>query len=196
METDPDRCGLPSVVFDTGFDMEAWIDWACKVPALFYYRNRNLVPGDGIPFDEILLRAGAKGLTMADWELQLSSIFTDVRSYTYIEVRCADLQPDHLAMAVPALWTGILYHPGALEAALRLGSCIDGHGKWLDAMASASRHGLDGEAGGRPIRELAAEMLRLSGTGLTGGAACAAGPDDPSLPLRLLDQELELQALK
>lgn len=196
METDPDRCGLPSVVFEPGFDMEAWIDWACTVPTLFYYKNRNLVPGGGIPFDRVLEHAGCKGLTMADWELQLSSIFTDVRSYTYIEVRCADLQHDHLAFAVPALWTGILYHGDSLAAGLELGSPVDDYGKWREAMESAARHGLDGEAGGRPIRELAAEMLRLSAAGLSGGAACSTGLEDPVSPLRLLDEELDLGALK
>jgi len=190
--TDPDRCMLPAAVFHESFDLEAWVDWLCTVPALFDLDNQSLVAGNGIPFHEILKRTGIDAPTMVDMKLLLSSLFTDVRSSTYIEIRCADLQPDHLAMAVPTLWTGILYHPRALDAAPDLGACVDDHSLWREAMYSASRDGLRGEAGGYSLRDLAVELLGLSRDGLESGAKCTSGTDDPAAHLRLLDRKLGL----
>ena len=112
--------------------------------------------------------------TLADWELHLSSIFTEVRSYAYIEVRSADLQPDDLILSVPALWTGLFYDDDALAAALELGRGHDSHAAWRAAMDSAARLGMDGTAGDHALRDLAAEMLGIA-AGTLRGRAHAAG---------------------
>ena len=105
-----------------------------------------------------------------DWQLHLSSVFTEVRSYAYIEVRSADLQPDDLILSVPALWTGLFYDDDALAAALELGRGHDSHAAWRAAMDSAARLGLDGTAGDHGLRDLAAEMLGIAAGALRGGA--------------------------
>jgi len=191
-ETDPDRCSLPPVVFDPGFGIEAWVDWVLRVPTVFQQRARGLVSAAGVPFQDFL---GHKGFTAAGldaWELHLSTIFTEVRSYSYLEVRCADLQPDPRILAVPALWTGILYHPEALEQAVRACSGHADHAAWLEAMDSAARDALGGSAGRRPLRELAGKILGASIYGLRNGAACAGRAEDPAVPLLRLAHELGL----
>jgi len=176
-ETDPARCRLPEVVFDPGFGLEAWLDWILQVPTIFRHRARGLVPAGGPPFAQLLDRTGCDAIRQEDWETHVSTIFTEVRSYTYIEVRSADLQPDHLAFSVPTFWTGILYEAGALEAALDLCSCFGEYQAWNEAMEIAARLGLDGSVGGRSLRELASQALVLSARGLD-DAACA---DDPAV---------------
>ena len=68
-----------------------------------------------------------------------SSIFTEVRSYTYLEVRSADMQPEELVMAVPSFWTGLLYDDAALDDALELGRPFDSPAAWRRAMDAAWR---------------------------------------------------------
>ena len=172
-ETDPERCDLPPVVFDPQFGIDAWVDWVCEVPTLFLRRGSGLVPSPRASFRTLLDRQGCDGVTMEDWELHLSSIFTEVRSYTYVEVRSADLQPLDLALAVPALWTGLLYDEAALDDALRIGRPFDDHGAWRRAMDTAARRGLAGTSDGISLADKAAQMVARAGEGLRAGAACA-----------------------
>jgi CTP:molybdopterin cytidylyltransferase MocA len=106
--------------------------------------RHRLAPVGGPPFRALLDRAGCDAVTMEDWELHLSSIFTEVRSYTYVEVRSADLTPDDRILAVPALWTGILYDDDALDRALSTREAV------RQRFRVAARDGRRGE--GRPVR--------------------------------------------
>jgi glutamate--cysteine ligase len=181
-ETDPDRCDLPPAVFEPGFGIEAWADFILDVPTIFTQRSRGLC-ASGVPFRQLLDCSGCEAVSLEDWELHLSTIFTEVRSYTYIEARSADLLPDPEIFAVPAFWTGILYHPEALREALALGSGHATHQGWRSAMDSAARKGLDGQAGGRPLRELAGRALALSTWGLANGAVAAPASGAPPAAL-------------
>lgn len=176
-ETDPQRCGLPPIVFDPGFGIEAWLDWVLQVPTIFLHRARGRVPVGGVPFGTLLERAGCTAVRQEDWETHISTVFTDVRSYNYIEVRSADLIPDSLAFSVPSFWTGILYHDDSLTAATELVGEATAYEAWLESMDSAARLGLEGRIGNRPLREVAAEALSISLRGLKDGAACVGGTD-------------------
>jgi len=172
-ETDPARCGLPEKVFDPAFSMGDWLDWVLDVPTIFRHRARGLVPAGGVAFSRLMRHVGCDAIKPEDWESHLSTIFTEVRSYTYIEVRSADLQPDHLAAAVPAFWTGILYDDGSLDEALDLGSSFDAPDRWAETMEAAARFGTTGATGGERIRDLASRALSLSRDALRSGARCA-----------------------
>jgi glutamate--cysteine ligase len=172
-ETDPDRCDLPDAVFEPRFGIDRWVDWVCDVPTLFLRRENGLVASGGTPLRALLNRCGCDAVTLDDWELHLSSIFTEVRSYSYIEVRSADFQPGPLVLAVPALWTGLLYDDGALDDALAMGRPFDGPAAWRRGMDEAARHGLSGVVDGTPIAELAANAVARASKALMHGAACA-----------------------
>jgi glutamate--cysteine ligase len=189
-ETDPDRCGIPSIAFEPDFDMARWLDWVLSVPTIFRHRARGLVPTGGVPFRDLMGLSGCQALKIDDWETHASTIFTDVRSYTYIEIRCADLLPDGWAFGVPAFWAGLLYHEDALDGALALGQPCDDAARWSEAMFSAGRLGLDGMASGRNLRELAAEAVRLALHGLEHGAACVVDPAHSVTPLRALAERV------
>ena len=51
------------------------------------------------------------------------------------------------------------------------------HEGWRESMDSASRLGLAGRIGKRPIAEVAAEALSISLRGLNSGAACVGDTD-------------------
>jgi glutamate--cysteine ligase len=176
-ETDPDRCDLPDIVFEPQFGIDAWVEWVCDVPTLFLRRENGLIASGGTPLRALLDRCGCDAVTMEDWELHLSSIFTEVRSYGYIEVRSADLQPGPLILAVPSFWTGLLYDDGALDDALALGKPFDSPAAWRRGMDEAARLGLSGRIDGVPIAELAARAVARSAESLRSGASCAGAGD-------------------
>lgn len=192
-ETDPDRCGLPGIVFEDGFGLESWMGWVLDVPTIFRHRARGLVPAGGVPFSRLMQYTACDAVTAVDWESHISTIFTDVRSYTYIEVRSADLQPDDRILAVPALWTGLLYHDDSLEAVLELARDLDDYAAWRAAMEAAARHGLDATAGDERIRAMAAEALSVAIRGLAGGAACVGDPAAPVASLEALARRHDLK---
>jgi len=184
-ETDSDRCDLPDIVFDPRFGIDAWVEWVCDVPTLFLRRESGLIASGGTPLRALLAQSGCDAVTLDDWELHLSSIFTEVRSYSYIEVRSADLQPGPLVLAVPAFWTGLLYDDSALDSALSLGKLFDSPAAWRRGMDEASRRGLAGVVNGVSIAKLAAAAVALSIKGLGSGAACAGTGDGAEALLRL-----------
>jgi len=171
-ETDDDRCLLPPIVFEDNFAMERWVDWLLDVPLLFRRDGDGLLPPDGRSFRQLLEGPGGSDLQLDDWATHCSSIFTEVRSYTYMEVRSADLQPDDRAFAVPTCWTGTLYDDDALDAALEAGDGLD-HTGWLEAMDSAARLGLDGKQGRFGLRDLAARSLAAAVRAIHCGIPCA-----------------------
>ena len=189
-ETDPDRCGLPPVVFTDTFDIEHWIDYILDVPTFFLRRDGRLVATDGVPFRRLI--TDSEKLGIEDWATHVSTIFTDIRACSYIEVRCADLLPDDRAFAVPTFWTGTLYDDEALEAAQELGHGLDGEG-WSRAMLSAARQGLDGKIGRFGIREAAERAVTAAVRGLAAGAPCAGDPSEAVRPLERLADHLGLE---
>jgi glutamate--cysteine ligase len=189
-QTDDDRCGLPAVVFSDGFDLERWVDWMLDVPLLFRRRDGELVPADGSTFRQVLEGPDGPNLDMDDWATHCSSIFTEVRSFGYMEVRSADLQPDGCALAVPTFWTGMLYDDDALGAVLDDGAGIE-HAAWLEAMDSAARRGLDGVYGGRSLREIAVRLLATAARAFERGIPCS-GDGAPVRHLESLSSRLAL----
>jgi gamma-glutamylcysteine synthetase len=115
-----------------------------------------------------------------------------VRSYTYIEVRCADLLPDDEAFAVPCFWTGLFYHDDSLAAAAELGAPFDDAATWNRAMAVAAKDGLDGQVDGHSLREMARRAVAIAVEGLERGAACAGDAVGPVGHLERLATRHEL----
>jgi len=140
----------------------------------FRRQGDGLASPDGSTFRQLLEGPECASLEMEDWASHCSGIFTEVRCYTYLEVRTADLQPDDLAFAVPTFWAGTLYDDDAIDAALDACGDLD-HAAWRRAMDSAAKHGLDGTAGGWGLRELAARSLTAAVRGLEHGLPCAGG---------------------
>ena len=182
-ETDPDRCGLPAVVFQDGFGLERWLDHLLQVPTIFRHRSRALAPAGGVPFADLLQTPGCDAPRHAEWETHLSTIFTEIRAYSYIEVRSADLLPDERAFEVPTFWTALLYDDDARGAALERVAAWDDHDRWTNALQDASRQGLDAVSGGIELRALAQDVLKLAHD----GAARAACVGDAAAAQQTID---------
>jgi glutamate--cysteine ligase len=184
---DPDRCGILPFVFERDFGYRDYAEWAYDVPMFFLVRDHRYLAAKGVTFRQFVEHGiGEHRATLDDWDLHLTTVFPEVRLKRFIEVRGADCGPKEFICALPALWKGLLYDAAAGEAASGLSQ------DWTlaerdDALVSAARLGLAGEAGGRPMLELAGELLEISASGLGRIAqAGGLGPDERAFldPLR------------
>ncbi len=164
-ETDNARCGLIPGAFEDGFGFAGHVNNALDTPMMFLYRD-GWVPMQGMPFRQFLAEGHAgQSATWADWNLHLSGTFTDVRLKSYMEIRTADALPCPLPMTVPAFWFGLLYDETALAGAEAL---VDGYSyEQTEALIGpVARMGLAAESRGRPLLELAQQLVELAQDGL------------------------------
>jgi glutamate--cysteine ligase len=190
-DTDPQRTGMLPFVFDDGFGYESYVDYILDVPMYFVFREGKYIDASGLSFRDFLdgkLSAlpGEKP-RQSDWWDHLSTAFPEVRLKSFLEMRGADGGPWNRICALPALWVGLLYDQGALDAAWDLVK------NWTmeerEALRNAvPRLGLDAPvAGGRTLRDLAPEVLGIARAGLTARAMLNSSGDNETGFLGALD---------
>ncbi len=169
-DTDPARTGMLPFVFDEGFGYQRYVDYMLDVPMYFVYRDGQYLDVAGLNFRDFLngnLSALPGELpTMADWNDHLSTAFPEVRLKSFLEMRGADGGPWNKICALPALWVGLLYDQGALDAAWDLvkGWDIAGQQRLRDEVPA---RGLNATApDGRTLRDVAREVLAIAHAGL------------------------------
>ena len=164
--TDATRCGLIEKKFFSRPQFSSYVDYALKVPIIFIIRDNRWIGVKDMNFSDYL-RDGYQSYraTWDDWELHLSTIFTEVRVKGYVELRCTDSQRMQLAPAVVALWKGILYSKEMCRAAWSLVKNVS----WEELCRlyfAVPREGLKTKLGGVSFLDLAKELLRISSSGL------------------------------
>jgi glutamate--cysteine ligase len=178
LKTDPRRCGVLPFGLREDIRVEDVVDWALGLPMIYRPLPDGYGPAPSRPFGALLDEGfddGAKP-TPRDWISHLSQVWTDVRVRATLELRAADGPSYPDIPALPALWTGLTYHPASCAAATEL---LAGY-KVADFRAVERElpvHGLDTFLGGAPVRELAAELVRIARAGLR--ARVEAGLERP-----------------
>lgn len=165
---DPARTRIIPVTLREDFTIDRFIDWALDVPMIHRATpDGGRRPAPPVPFRALLAKGFEDGTkpTVRDWRDHLSQIFPDVRLRDTLELRAVDGLPYPALAAVPAFWSGLTYHAPAREAVWELLRDItpEQHYAALDDIAI---RGMDAALAGRPVREVAAELLRLSEAGL------------------------------
>ena len=128
--------------------------------------------------------------TIKDWADHTSTIFPEVRLKQYLEMRGADAGPVSRLCALPALWTGILYDPAAQAAAWDLckhWTVEDRAGLIRDV----PRLALNAEVAGRPVRDVARDMVAIAARGLHARGRLSGGLVDESSYLGELEDIAE-----
>ncbi len=173
-DTDPARTGMLPFVFEDGFGYERYADYALNVPMYFVYRDGKYIDAAGQSFRDFLegklpALPGEKP-TIGDWNDHLSTAFPEVRLKSFLEMRGADGGPWSRICALPALWVGLLYDQGALNAAWDLVKdwSIEDRQILRDGVPKL---GLDTPLpGGRTLRDIAAPVLEIAQAGLAARA--------------------------
>jgi glutamate--cysteine ligase len=178
LETDEDRCGLLPFVFEPDFSFRDYVEWALDVPMFFLVRGARYIPVQAMTFRRFIAE-GFEGATatMRDWETHLSTLFPEVRLKRYIELRGADAGPMPMAIALGALWRGLLDDRDARAAAWEL-VAKPSFAERQALRQEVPRAALQARLGGRPLQELALELVRIADAGL---ARLPGGTDDRPL---------------
>ena len=175
---DEARTGMLPFVFEDGFGYDAWVDYVLDVPMYFVYRDGRYIDALGQSFRDFLngrLPAlPGEVPTLSDWADHMTTVFPEARVKKYIEMRGADGGPWRRLCALPALWVGLLYDQGALDAAWDLVKDWD-HETREGLRRAAARDGLAGQAGGVRLDELSRQVLDVAEAGLKSRARPGAG---------------------
>ena len=189
-DTDPDRTGLLGFVFEEGFGFETYARYALDVPMYFVKRDGKYIDVAGQSFRDFMdgRLPGLPGErpTIKDWEDHTTTLFPEVRLKTFLEMRGADSGPLDMLCALPALWIGLLYDDAALHAALDLvkgWSLADMQG----LRDTVPRLGLKAQIAGRPLRDVAVDMVAIARQGLAARAVASDAANDETGHLEALE---------
>jgi glutamate--cysteine ligase len=162
--TDPDRTGLLPQLFLEGAGFATYVDSALDVPMYFIQRGGQFLDltQERCTFRRFL-RQGHLGhrATLADWDLHLSTLFTEARLRPQIELRSADSLPPRLTLAVAALAKGLFYDSRAMAETWSLFRQQD-HSARLQLNRDSWRLGLRAPMGDRTLREVGIDVLAIA----------------------------------
>ena len=183
-DTDPDRSGMPAVMFQDGFGFERYVEWLLDVPMYFVLRDGVYHDVAGQSFRKFMT-AGLEELpgiraTLGDFADHMTTAFTDVRVKRFLEMRGADAGRPDLMVAQSAFWTGLLYDNSTLREAekLMLAQPVD---EYLRLRSLVPMHALDTPFGTSTVRDLARELIVMAAAGLRSRAFLdARGRDERS----------------
>ena len=190
-DTDPDRSGMPPVMFEPGFGFERYVEWLLDVPMYFILRNGAYQDVAGQSFRSFMAGtlhnvAGARA-TLGDFADHMTTAFTDVRLKKFLEMRGSDAGRPDMMLAQSAFWTGLLYDEAALEAADAL---VRNHpwDVYAAARQAVPRLGLDAPVPGGTLRDLARDAVALSQDGMRARRELDDAGEDETKFLAPLDE--------
>lgn len=176
LETDAARTGGVPCIYDEGFTIRGFVDYAGGVPLMFVRRADDYLTNDEIMDARVSFADYACGTSslaaslagefrFTDWHNHLSTLFNDVRLKNYLELRMCDCVDATNALAFAAMWKGLLYDADALFEASKIAP------RWrredaLGLQKEVARHGLAARFGAVKVLPLAKELVRLSAAGL------------------------------
>ncbi|HMJ55914.1 MAG TPA: glutamate-cysteine ligase family protein [Polyangiaceae bacterium] len=187
LAVDPDRQGLLPSLWKADSSFNAYIEWALDVPMFLIKRNGKVIANTGQTF-RTFWKEGLQGekADVHDWELHLNTLFPEVRLKHTIEVRGNDSQSIHLAAAIPALFTGILYDATALAESEKLVASFT-----FDEMESlrseVAKLGLAARLRGKPVADTAQTLLGIAQRGLARRGRRSSDGQDETVHLAPLE---------
>ena len=181
---DDARTGLLPFAFEPGMGYQRWVDYVLDVPMYFVYRDGRYINALGQSFRDFmkgrLPALPGEVPTLSDWADHLTTVFPEARVKKFIEMRGADGGPWRRLCALPALWVGLIYDQGALDAAWDL--CRGWSAEQRDGLrVAAARDGLQGSHGALRLHDIAREVVAIAEAGLKARARPGQGglvPDE------------------
>lgn len=158
-KTDPDRTGIPFIIFERDFGYRSWIEMVLDVPMYFIRREQNYHDVAGASFRDFIAH-GLKGFhaTVRDFIDHMTTVFTEVRLKPILELRSADSLPIPFANALTALSAALFYDDKAKNRAQEIFSDVT-HAELATFRNSVIDRGRSAEFRGQKVFELAKKLL-------------------------------------
>jgi glutamate--cysteine ligase len=192
-DTDNARAGGLPFAFEAGMGYERYLDYVLDVPMYFVIRDGRFINCAGESFRRFmegkLPQLPGERPVMRDFSDHVTTAFPDVRLKRYLEMRGADSGPWRRLCALPAFWTGLLYHQPSLDAAWDLVKNWTAEDR-ENLRASVPREGLRAKIRGRTVLQVATECLALSRTGLQARALTGCKGRGEASFLDVLDESV------
>ncbi|RHZ94992.1 glutamate--cysteine ligase [Cereibacter sphaeroides] len=190
---DASRTGMLPFAFEEGMGFQRYVDWVLDVPMYFVYRDGQYIDALGQSFRDFLkgelpALPGEKP-TLSDWADHMTTVFPEARVKKYIEMRGADAGPLSHLVALPAFWVGLMYDGAALDAAWDLARGWSAETR-EGLRVAASVDGLQGEAGGVRLLDVAREAVAIAEAGLRARALAGEGFADEAGHLEVLAESV------
>ena len=197
-DTDEERCGIKSIFLSSNFSIEEYVEYVLKVKNYFLKINGKYCDTTKYSFDEILHKntkdknLDSYNLTIQDWITHLSTIFTEVRIKSYMELRGTDAGKWEMICALPAFWTGILYDQ------LNLDELWHTTKNWsesdvLSLYQDVCHKGLQSNFMNKPVYEYGKELISLAIKGLQRRGYLNSEGKDESIHLEELKKIVDSQ---
>jgi len=168
LETDSDRTGLLSQVFDESFNFASYAKLVWECPLMFAQDEKGeYVPARGLSLADIS-KGKLPGVIVdaANRMNAIREIFTEARLKPgYVEIRSVDGQRPDMRYASTAFWMGVLYHSPARQWVLEnLGkNSPETQHRWL---VESMKHGLAAKVSGIDSVKIAEQLFSLAREGL------------------------------
>ena len=163
-DVDPARTGL--LHFDGGFTLDKYVDWGLDAPVIFLRRHGKYLAPPNLRFRDFMQKGFEnERATVGDWADHLTTLFPDVRVKQVVELRTADAAGPDLAVAMVALWKGVLYDETARIDAIELTEALDAKAR-QQLRHDVARRALDAPCGRHRVRDLAVELVAIARRGL------------------------------
>ena len=190
------RGGLPEIFLED-MNFEKYADMFLNIPLLFIIQNSKHIKADGKTFKDFMNGSikviENKKPTLKDFETHLSTIFTEIRLKSYIEIRSLDTCEWSCHCAGPAFYIGLLY--GNLDETYEVIN------KWnkldvMNAYLEAPKKGLDTMINNKSILEWSEILLNLSKKGLQKRNIKNKSGEDESIFLKSIENTLSSKKTK
>ena len=145
-----------------GLTFRRYVEHALDTPAMFFFRENQYRVAAPRPYTHYA-REGFEGstVTVRDFVDHLTTLFPEVRTKSYIELRGADCAPPLEAVAIAGFWRGLLDDEVALNAATdRLSALTYEHVRELQPRIA--REGLDARSPIGTAREVAKDLVEIA----------------------------------
>ncbi len=195
-DTDKERCGIKRNFLSKDFTIEEYVDYVLGVRNYFLKINGKHIDTTQYSFLQILEKKTNDttiqdyNLTISDWINHLSTIFTEVRLKSYMEVRGADAGKWDMICALPAFWTGILYDEDNLNS---LWSQTEAWPKEdiLELYNDVPKKGLQSNFMGKDLSKIGTWLLDISATGLNKRGFLNSDGQDESIHIEKLNRIIQ-----
>jgi len=157
-KTDSQRAWFVEEVFNENFGFEEYVDFVFKVPMYFIKRNGKYIDLKAkVNFEEHAPKA-----TIQDFEDHLSTIFTQARLKSYLEIRGCDGGSPQSAIVLATLLEALFYDPKVLAKAYEMLRAMINPNHLSKLSLQAAKHGFATRlSNGKSILDNSAAILEL-----------------------------------